>query len=138
MRKLLEELRVGFRISKSSFSSPEAALLLVSTNNRDLKICRHFVAACFYGNGLNGAIHSHARARGLSMRTHLTAVEPEVAILGADQTERGLWGRECKKLSLKFSSSSMVNCLRLVFTSDGVGVIRELMTYCSENRKSES
>ena len=31
-----------------------------------------FVAACFYGNG---AIHSHARARGLSMRTHLTAVE---------------------------------------------------------------
>ena len=52
---------------------------------------RHFVAACFYGNG---GIHSHARARGLSMRTHLTAVEPEVAILGADQKERGLWGRE--------------------------------------------
>ena len=35
------------------------------------------------------------RARGLSMRTHLTAVEPEVAILGADQKERGLWGQEC-------------------------------------------
>ena len=42
----------------------------------------------------NGAIHSHARARGLSMRTHLTAVEPEVAFLGADQNERSLWGRE--------------------------------------------
>ena len=28
------------------------------------------------------------------MRTHLTAVEPEVAIFGADQKERGLWGRE--------------------------------------------
>ena len=38
-----------------------------------------------------------SRARGLSMRTHLTgpAVDPEVAILGADQKERGLWGREC-------------------------------------------
>ena len=51
-----------------------------------------FWRVCFYGNG---AIHSHARARVLSMRTHLTAVRPEVAILGADQKERGLWGREC-------------------------------------------
>ena len=59
------------------------------------KICRHFVAACFYGNG---AIHSHARARGVSMRTHLTAVElwnnqfPETKIFGlpASQRMRGL------------------------------------------------
>ena len=28
------------------------------------------------------------------MPSRLTAVEPEVAILGADQNERGLWGRE--------------------------------------------
>ena len=28
-------------------------------------------------------------ARGLSMRTHLTAVSPEVVILGADKKERG-------------------------------------------------
>ena len=40
---------------------------------------------CFYGNG---AIHSHARALALSMRTHLTAVRlwnnqfPETKILG--------------------------------------------------------
>ena len=40
------------------------------------------------------SIPTHTRARGLSMRTHLTAVGPEVAILGADQKERGLWGRE--------------------------------------------
>ena len=38
-----------------------------------------------------------SRARGLSMRTHLTALGPEVAILGADQKELGLWGRECLK-----------------------------------------
>ena len=31
-----------------------------------------------------------SRARDLSMRTHLTAVGSEVAILGADQKERGL------------------------------------------------
>ena len=31
---------------------------------------------------------SHARG------SHLTAVEPEIAISGADQNERGLWGRE--------------------------------------------
>ena len=43
-----------------------------------------------------GAIHSHTR--GLSMRTHLTAgVGPArwTRFLGADQKERGLWGREC-------------------------------------------
>ena len=42
----------------------------------------------------NGAIHSHARARGLSMRTHLTAVElwnnqfPETKILGLPVSRR--------------------------------------------------
>ena len=29
------------------------------------------------------------------MPSRLTAVKPEVAMLGADQKERGLWGREC-------------------------------------------
>ena len=43
----------------------------------------------------NGAIHSHARARGLSMRTHLTAVDPVAPCLGADQKARGLWERDC-------------------------------------------
>ena len=33
----------------------------------------------------------------LSMRTHLTALDVEVAILGADQKERGLWEREWRK-----------------------------------------
>ena len=36
---------------------------------------------------LIGAWNMHAR--GLSMRTHLTAVSPEVVILGADKKERG-------------------------------------------------
>ena len=35
-----------------------------------------------------------SQARGFSMRTYLTAVDPEVAILNADQKERSFWGRD--------------------------------------------
>ena len=40
---------------------------------RNLNLPPFLALACFYRNG---AIHSHARARGLNMRTHLTAVAP--------------------------------------------------------------
>ena len=42
------------------------------THTAKFKSAAILALACFYGNG---AIHSHVRARGLSMRTHLTAVE---------------------------------------------------------------
>ena len=59
------------------FSSPEAALLLVSTKNRDLPLAR----------SNTGSLTPECRWTG-----------PEVAILGADQKERGLWGRECSNV----------------------------------------
>ena len=45
----------------------------MKTNTAKFKSAAILALVCFYGNG---AIHSHARARGLSMRTHLTAVDP--------------------------------------------------------------
>ena len=44
----------------------------MKTNTAKFKSAAILALVCFYGNG---AIHSHARARGLSMRTHLTAVD---------------------------------------------------------------
>ena len=38
--------------------------------------------------------HALSRARGLSMRTHLTAVDSRAQCLGADQKTRGLWERD--------------------------------------------
>ena len=55
----------------------------MKTNTAKVKSAAILALAYFYGND---ATHSHARfiARArLSMRTHLTDVEPEVAILGA-------------------------------------------------------
>ena len=37
----------------------------------------------------------NSRAYSREWPSRLTAVKPEVAILGADQKGRGLWGREC-------------------------------------------
>ena len=91
-------------------SSPEAALLLVSTKNRDLPLARsntgspRFTAfpslcACsessltnLIGSGLNLlCLQSHSKPE-------CRWAGPEVAILGADQKERGLWGRECSNV----------------------------------------
>ena len=88
------------------FSSPEAALLLVSTKNRDLwpgptpevrdsRTSRHSAHACsessltnLIGSGINLlCFQSHSK-------TECRWTGPEVEILGADQKERGLWGRE--------------------------------------------
>ena len=86
-----------------SFSSPEAALLLVSTKNRDLwpgptQEVRDFPSLCaclessltnLIGSGLNLlCLQSYSKPE-----CHRTWAE--VAILGADQKERSLWGREC-------------------------------------------
>ena len=82
-------------------SSSEAALLLVSTKNRDLWpgsprftdfpslcACSESSLTNLIGSGLNLLclqIHSKPECRW---------IWPEVAILGADQQECGLWGRE--------------------------------------------
>ena len=88
-----------------TFSSPEAALLLVSTKNRDplaksntgslrltdfpsLCACSESSLTNLIGSGLNLLclqIHSKTECRWTG---------PEIAILGADQKESGLWGRE--------------------------------------------
>ena len=93
----------GARNSRfSPFSSPEAALLLVSTKNRDksnigsprftdfpsLCACSESSLTKLIGSGLNLlCLQSHSK-------TECNWTRPEVAILGADQKERGLWWRE--------------------------------------------
>ena len=88
-----------------SFSSPEAALLLVSTKNRDL------LPSPTTFRFLNGVVNTIDWDQNQSDLSHLTLnmrrvtgspwiadfrcwTWPEVAILGADRKERGLWGRE--------------------------------------------
>ena len=79
------------------FSSPEAAFLLVSTKNRDLWpgptpelcACSESSLTNLIGSGLNLlCLYIYSKPE-----CHWTW--PEVVILGADQKERGLWGREC-------------------------------------------
>ena len=86
------------------FSSPEAALLLVSTKPRPLAksntgsprftdfpsfcACSESSLTNLIGSGLNLlCLLSHSK-------TECRWTRPEVAILSADQKERGLWGRE--------------------------------------------
>ena len=95
-----------------AFSSPEAGLVLVSTKNRDLAVSNSgsprftdFPSLCacsessltnLIGSGLNLLclqIHSKPECRW---------TWPEVAILGADQQERGLWRREWRAMILEF------------------------------------
>ena len=65
------------------------------THTTKFKSAAILALACFYGNG---AIHSHTRARGLSMRTHLTAVDLEATTwkrqLGSDNLEATTWKRQ--------------------------------------------
>ena len=96
---------VPVRANHVAFSSPEAALLLVSTKNRDLwQIQRHsgFEWLCKH-NRLRPEPIRFVRLDSRSMRRMTGSpwiadfrywTWPEVAILGADQKERGLWGRE--------------------------------------------
>ena len=92
------------------FSAPEAALLLVSTKNRDLWLsdrpltrsntgprfmdlpslcaCSESSLTNLIGSGLNLlCLQRHSK-------TACRWTWPEVAILGADQKKRGLWGQE--------------------------------------------
>ena len=109
---------------KNPFSPQEAALLLVSTKNRDLwpsptpevrdsRTSRHSVHACsessltiLIGSGLNLlCLKSHSK-------TECRWTRPEVAILGADQKERGLWGRECERTQLNATHAQLLEKLR--------------------------
>jgi len=92
------------------FSSPEAAILLVSTENHDLWLeplarsnsgsprFTDFPLLCAYsessltnliGSGINLlCLQSHSKPE-------CRWTWPEVVIFSADQKDRGLWGREC-------------------------------------------
>ena len=72
------------------------------------------------------------------MPIRLTAVkpevEPEVAILGADQKERGLWGRECfnrSKESSKGSSKEWSLRACAVYASSDLNRPRSVYQYSS-------
>ena len=118
---------------KGSFSSPEAALLLVSTKNRDLwpPFGQHQESRPLARSNdipvLNGFVNTidwdqsqsdlsddseHAQVDGKSVNRGLPVLDPEVAILVADQKERGLWEREWQvqnaRAQLLFSSLSLL------------------------------
>ena len=102
------------------FSSPEAALLLVSTKNRDLwpspttfRFLNGFVNTIDWDQNKSDLSNLTLNLRRVTGSPWITdfrscAVKPEVLnswslefdysrapCLGADQKERGLWGREC-------------------------------------------
>ena len=102
MNVYTEKIQVTSRIFQSiplasTFSSPEAEILLVCTRNRDLwplLISEHAQSTCsvFFSQS------------DLSYVTMIPGIvdfrfwrQPEVSIPGADQKDRGLWGRECRK-----------------------------------------
>ena len=80
-----------------AFSSPEAALRLVSTKNRDLwpgptAEVRDSLSECSLTNLIGSCLNL------LCLQSHSKPesrwIKPEVATLGDDQKERYLWGRE--------------------------------------------
>ena len=102
-------------VSLWSFSSPEAALLLVSTKDRDLwpgptPVVHDSRTSCY-------SAHAHSQVWQIWLvlvsiccvykaiqNRNVVGPGPEVAILTADQKERGLWRRECcdmQKLAMK-------------------------------------
>ena len=103
----------SYMVSKSNqlvyswtFSSPEAALLLVSTKNRDLwpsptpevrdsRTSRHsaHVQSQVWQIWLV-LVSIYCVYKAIQKRNQCRWTRPEVAILGAYQKERGLWGRE--------------------------------------------
>ena len=94
LRKIYERdgpLRAMFKVKTLAVLFPPYPREM-KTNTAKFKSAAILALVCFYGNG---AIHSHARARGLSMRTHLTAVDSRAPCLGAVQKARGLWERDC-------------------------------------------
>ena len=87
-------VRVRNAILWNPFSSPEATILLDSTKNRYLSPVPVFEHA----QKVLSSIFSHSVLSDLTSPwiEDLRCWEgPEVSILGADQKDRGLWGREC-------------------------------------------
>ena len=76
------------------FSSPEAAILLVRTVNRDLWP----VPIIEHARKILSLIFSHLHLSDLTMSPWIADFlcweGPEVSILSANQKDRGLWGRE--------------------------------------------
>ena len=77
-----------------TFSSPEAAILLFSTKNQDLWPVPIFEHA----QKILSIIFNQSYLSDLTMSPWIADFgsweRPEVSILGADQRDRGLWGRE--------------------------------------------
>ena len=74
-------------LAKSNTGSPRF------TDFPSLCACSESSLTNLIGSGLNLlCLQSHSK-------TDFCWTRPEVAILGADQRERGLWGRECQKPS---------------------------------------
>ena len=83
-----------------SFSSPEAGILLVSTDSRDLwpvptPEVRNSQTHCQIWQ-----IWLAENYRKNLLRMLRNWDWPEVLILGADQKDRGLWGRECIEIRI--------------------------------------
>ena len=87
-----------------SFSSPEAAILLVCARNRDLwslPISEH-------AQSTRSVVFSQSDLLDFTMSPWIAEFpcwrRPEVSIPGADQKDRGLWGREYTSFRTPFSA----------------------------------
>ena len=84
------------------FSSPEAAIFLVSTKNRNLLSVPIFEHA----QKILSIIFNQSDLSDLTRSPWIADFRcwerPEVALLGADQKDHGLWGRECPSLMINF------------------------------------
>ena len=79
-------------LAKSNTGSPRF------TDFPSLCACSESSLTNLIGSGLNLlCLLSHSK-------TECRWTRPEVAILGADQKERGLWGRECTNTKTKFQT----------------------------------
>ena len=97
------KVRVLRKPQTSLFSSPEAALSSVSTKNSDLWPSPILWASaenlfCILSQSdLSDLPLSMRNVKRKSVKRGLP-----VLIFGADQQERGLWGRECKQVTITF------------------------------------
>ena len=90
-----------FRFQRLTFSSPEPTILLVCTKDRDLwqgpkQKVRESRTSGFWGQPqkFETITVTIGYKNGQLLRLRVSWPLPEVSIPGADQKDRGLWGRE--------------------------------------------
>ena len=100
-RIALLDSKFHFQIEYCTFSSPEPTILLVCAKDRDLwqgpqqEVRESRTSGfCAQPQKFETITVTIGYKNGQLLRLRVTWTLPEVSILGADQKDRGLWGRE--------------------------------------------